>query len=170
VGRFFAASQRIRAMPFFEDAGDHCGMLRCSLANGQELSELGRPWVELVSRSHQVVRGLQWQVQTQGVLVLRALNIIVSIVLGWIDALLGTRGSYAGAGLLSGIYSLAVLIPSLAVTVRRLHDIDRSGWWILIGLVPLIGVIVLLVFALLDGTPGDNRYGSNPKGVTARVD
>jgi uncharacterized membrane protein YhaH (DUF805 family) len=140
------------------------------LQTGKKLSEMGRPWVELVSRSHQVVRGLQWQVQTQGVLVLRALNIIVSIVLGWIDALLGTRGSYAGAGLLSGIYSLAVLIPSLAVTVRRLHDIDRSGWWILIGLVPLIGVIVLLVFALLDGTPGDNRYGSNPKGVTARVD
>ena len=96
-------------------------------------------------------------------------NIIVGIVLGWIDALLGTRGSYAGAGLLSGIYGLAILIPSLAVTVRRLHDIDRSGWWILIGLVPLIGVIVLLVFALLDGTPGDNRYGPNPKGATSRV-
>ena len=78
-------------------------------------------------------------------------NIIVSIVLGWIDALLGTRGSYAGAGLLSGIYGLAVLIPTLAVTVRRLHDIDRTGWWILIGLVPLIGAIVLLVFALLTG-------------------
>jgi uncharacterized membrane protein YhaH (DUF805 family) len=96
-------------------------------------------------------------------------NIIVAIVLGWIDALLGTRGSGMGAGLLSWIYSLAVLIPSLAVTVRRLHDIDRSGWWILIALVPLIGAIVLLVFALLDGTPGDNRYGPNPKGLTARV-
>ena len=96
-------------------------------------------------------------------------NIIVSIVLGWIDALLGTLGSGMGVGLLSGIYGLAILIPSLAVTVRRLHDIDRSGWWILIGLVPLIGVIVLLVFALLDGTPGDNRYGPNPKGATSRV-
>jgi uncharacterized membrane protein YhaH (DUF805 family) len=90
-------------------------------------------------------------------------NIIVSIVLGVIDGLLGT------SGLLSGIYSLAVLIPTLAVTVRRLHDIDRSGWWILIALVPLIGVIVLLVFALLEGTPGDNQYGPNPKGATARV-
>jgi uncharacterized membrane protein YhaH (DUF805 family) len=97
-------------------------------------------------------------------------NIIVSIVLGAIDGLLlGTLDSGMGVGLLSGIYSLAVLIPTLAVTVRRLHDIDRSGWWILIGLVPLIGVIVLLVFALLDGTPGDNRYGPNPKGATARV-
>jgi uncharacterized membrane protein YhaH (DUF805 family) len=96
-------------------------------------------------------------------------NIIVSIVLGAIDGLLGTRGSYAGAGLLSGIYGLAILIPSLAVTVRRLHDIDRSGWWILIALVPLIGTIVLLVFALLEGTPGTNRYGLNPKEATARV-
>ena len=96
-------------------------------------------------------------------------NIIVSIVLGVIDGLLGTSGSYAGAGLLSGIYGLAVLIPSLAVTVRRLHDTDRTGWWILIALMPLIGVIVLLVFALLEGTPGDNQYGPNPKGATARV-
>jgi uncharacterized membrane protein YhaH (DUF805 family) len=96
-------------------------------------------------------------------------NIIVGIVLGAIDGLLGTRGSVMGAGLLSGIYGLAILIPSLAVTVRRLHDIDRSGWWILIALVPLIGSIVLLVFALLDGTPGPNRYGPNPKEATARV-
>ena len=94
-------------------------------------------------------------------------NIIVSIVLAGIDALLGTFTSYIG--LLSGIYGLAVLIPTLALTVRRLHDIDRSGWWILIGLVPLIGAIVLLVFALMEGTPGNNRYGPNPKEATARV-
>ena len=96
-------------------------------------------------------------------------NIIVSIVLAGIDALLGTFSSASNIGLLSGIYSLAVLIPTLAVSVRRLHDIDRSGWWILIGLVPLIGAIVLLVFALLEGTPGSNRYGPNPKEATARV-
>jgi uncharacterized membrane protein YhaH (DUF805 family) len=96
-------------------------------------------------------------------------NIIVGIVLASIDALLGTFSSSSNIGLLSGIYSLAILIPSLAVTVRRLHDIDRSGWWILIGLVPLIGGIVLLVFALLDGMPGSNRYGPNPKEASARV-
>ena len=88
---------------------------------------------------------------------------------GGIDALLGTSSSLSNIGLLSGIYSLVVLIPSLAVTVRRLHDIDRTGWWILIGLVPLIGAIVLLVLALLDGTPGNNRYGPNPKEAAARV-
>jgi uncharacterized membrane protein YhaH (DUF805 family) len=97
-------------------------------------------------------------------------NIIVCIVLEVIDGLLfGTLDSGMGVGLLSGLYALAVLIPSLAVTVRRLHDIDRSGWWILIALVPLIGGIVLLVFALLDSTPGTNQYGPNPKGATARV-
>ena len=86
-----------------------------------------------------------------------------------IDAFLGTYSSARSIGLLSGIYGLAVLIPTLAVTVRRLHDIDRTGWWILINLVPLIGTIVLLVFCVMDGTPGNNRYGPNPKGATARV-
>jgi uncharacterized membrane protein YhaH (DUF805 family) len=96
-------------------------------------------------------------------------NLIVAVVLAGIDTLLGTFSSAQNIGLLSGIYSLAVIIPTLAVTFRRLHDIDRSGWWILINLVPLIGTIVLFVFALMDGTPGDNRYGPNPKGATARV-
>jgi uncharacterized membrane protein YhaH (DUF805 family) len=96
-------------------------------------------------------------------------NIIVGVVLAGIDVLLGTFSSAQNIGLLSGIYSLAVFIPSLAVTVRRLHDIDRTGWWILINLVPLIGTIVLLVFAVTDGTPGSNRYGPNPKETSARV-
>jgi uncharacterized membrane protein YhaH (DUF805 family) len=64
---------------------------------------------------------------------------------------------------LSTIFSLAVLIPSIAVSVRRLHDIDRTGWWVLISLVPLIGWIVLLVFHGQDSTPGTNRYGPSPK-------
>jgi uncharacterized membrane protein YhaH (DUF805 family) len=96
-------------------------------------------------------------------------NIIVAVVLSLIDTLLGTFNFMQGVGLLSGLYALAVLIPTLAVTVRRLHDIDRSGWWIFINLIPLIGFIVLLVFAVTDGTPGSNRYGPNPKGATARV-
>lgn len=59
---------------------------------------------------------------------------------------------------------LALLVPSLAVTVRRLHDTNRSGWWILIGLIPLIGAVVLFIFYLLDATPGPNRFGPDPKG------
>jgi uncharacterized membrane protein YhaH (DUF805 family) len=94
-------------------------------------------------------------------------NLIASVVLTVIDFMTGLLDAELGIGLLSGLYSLAVLIPSLAVTVRRLHDTDRSGWWLLIGLVPLLGAIMLLVFMLLDSTPGDNRYGANPKGVAA---
>ena len=94
-------------------------------------------------------------------------NLIASLVLTVVDYMTGSLNAELGMGLLSGLYSLAVLIPSLAVTVRRLHDTDRTGWWILIGLIPLIGVIVLLVFMLLDSQPGDNQYGANPKGATA---
>jgi uncharacterized membrane protein YhaH (DUF805 family) len=96
-------------------------------------------------------------------------NLVVYIVLSLIDALLGTYNIVSGVGLLSGIYSLAVLIPTLALWVRRLHDIDRTGWWILINLIPLIGTIVLLVFALTPGTPGSNRYGPDPKQATGEA-
>ena len=94
-------------------------------------------------------------------------NLIVSVVLTVVDYMTGSLDPELGVGLLSGIYSLAILIPSLAVTVRRLHDTDRTGWWVLIAFIPLIGAIVLLVFMLLDSKPGDNRYGPNPKGVAA---
>lgn len=68
-----------------------------------------------------------------------------------------------------GLYALGVFIPSLAVTVRRLHDTNRSGWWVLISFVPIIGAIVLLVFLVQDSQPGTNQYGENPKGVDAAV-
>ncbi len=55
------------------------------------------------------------------------------------------------------------MLASIAVSVRRLHDTDRSSWWILLGLIPFIGAIVLLVFMVLDGTRGDNRFGPDPK-------
>ena len=91
-------------------------------------------------------------------------NIIISIVLSIIDISIGT-GTAEEPGMLSIIYSLAIIIPSLAVSVRRLHDTDRSGWWLLILLIPFIGLIVMLVFMLLDSSPGTNKYGANPKGV-----
>jgi uncharacterized membrane protein YhaH (DUF805 family) len=63
------------------------------------------------------------------------------------------------------IYYLAILVPSLAVAVRRLHDTSRSGFWLFFGLIPLAGPITLLVFYCLDSTPGDNEHGPNPKGI-----
>lgn len=91
------------------------------------------------------------------------INIVVSIILGFVDGLTGSFDAEAGMGLLGGIYSLIVLIPSIAVTVRRLHDTTHSGWWIFISLIPLIGLIVLLIFTVQDSKPGDNQYGVYPK-------
>src|SRR3954468_7338693 len=94
-------------------------------------------------------------------------NLIITFVLILIDSLMGTISPQSGLGLLSGLYSLAVLIPSIAVTIRRLHDTGRSGWWILISLVPVLGGIVLLIFMVLDSEPGANQYGPNPKATIA---
>lgn len=60
---------------------------------------------------------------------------------------------------------MAVFIPSLAVGVRRLHDTGKSGWFLLIGLIPLVGGIILFVFTVQDSAAGDNQYGPNPKGA-----
>jgi uncharacterized membrane protein YhaH (DUF805 family) len=70
---------------------------------------------------------------------------------------------YLISNFLYNIYGLAVLIPGLAVSVRRLHDIDKSGWWLLVGLIPVIGWIWLIVLAATDSQPGQNQYGPNPK-------
>lgn len=92
-------------------------------------------------------------------------NILISIALGFIDGVTGMLDPTTGIGTLGGIYSLAVFLPSIAVAVRRLHDIGRTGWWLLIILIPIIGALTLLVFSLFDSQEGDNEYGENPKAV-----
>lgn len=72
-----------------------------------------------------------------------------------------------GTGPLYLFYTVAFLLPSIAVAIRRLHDTGRTGWWLLLAFIPLIGAIVLIVFYCLDSEPGDNKYGPNPKGVQA---
>ncbi|MDQ4116118.1 MAG: DUF805 domain-containing protein [Actinomycetota bacterium] len=101
-------------------------------------------------------------------------NAIAIVILTILDNLLGLSNSsmgggavYVSAGILTGIYQLAVLVPSLAVGARRLHDTGRSGWWQLIGLIPLVGAIVLIVFWATDGDPAPNQHGVNPKQVGA---
>ena len=86
---------------------------------------------------------------------------IAYVVLMLIDNVLGT-------GFLALLLSLALLVPTLAVAIRRLHDTNRSGWWVLISLIPLVGLI-LIVFLATDGTPGPNTYGPDPKGRQAAV-
>jgi uncharacterized membrane protein YhaH (DUF805 family) len=87
-------------------------------------------------------------------------NLIISAVLTVVDIIIGTDGDYGG--LLSGLYGLAVLVPSLAVGARRLHDIGRGGWWQLLALIPLIGIIVLIVWWARDGDRSPNEWGRNP--------
>ena len=94
-------------------------------------------------------------------------NMIVMLLLMAIDGMMGSFSSKAGIGFLSTIYSLAVIIPGIAVSIRRLHDTSRSGWWLLISFVPIVGGIVLLVFVVQDSKPGENEFGPNPKELTA---
>ena len=70
-----------------------------------------------------------------------------------------------GFGIIQALYTLFVLIPSLAVTVRRLHDVGKSGWFYFIILIPLIGAIWLLILFCKDSEPGANKYGENPKQI-----
>jgi uncharacterized membrane protein YhaH (DUF805 family) len=88
-------------------------------------------------------------------------EVIATVVLELLIVIPAATHSNAIVGVFLIIVSIAMLyvaLVGLALTIRRLHDIDRSGWWVLIGLVPFVGGIVLLVFSLLEGTPGPNRF------------
>jgi uncharacterized membrane protein YhaH (DUF805 family) len=89
------------------------------------------------------------------------------VVLGQIVTMI--IDSVIGIQLTTGIFSLVVLLPGIAVGVRRLHDLDRSGWWLLLGLVPLVGAIVLIIWFCTGGTPGPNRFGPDPLAGFARI-
>ena len=96
-------------------------------------------------------------------------NVLISLGLGVLDVVAGTYSVEYETGFFSGLYSLLVLIPSIAVSVRRLHDTNRSGWWVVISLIPIIGVLVLFVFTCLDSQPGTNRFGVNPKEAASQT-
>lgn len=106
-----------------------------------------------------------WMFTLFGILV----NAAITVVLGrtaytsmgsfvWFDTRLNAVGD-----IVSGLFALFSLIPSLAVLVRRLHDVDRSGWWLLLVFLPILGWFVLFIFTCLDGTRGPNRFGLDPK-------
>ena len=90
--------------------------------------------------------------------------IVVGVLFGVLGAVLGDTGATIGS-LLYAVFGLGVLLPALAVSVRRLHDIDKSGWWLLIDLVPLVGPILLIVWFCSAGTAGQNKFGSDPVGA-----
>ena len=89
-------------------------------------------------------------------------NFLIAFVLGLFDGMFGMVGDL-GIGMLGLIYGLAVIIPGIAVGVRRLHDTGRSGWWLLLAFIPFIGAIILIIFFVQDSQAGENEYGPNPK-------
>lgn len=91
-------------------------------------------------------------------------NIIFAIVAAILDNILGIAIENVGYGPIYLLYGLAVLLPGLGVSIRRLHDVGKSGWFLFISLIPIVGGIWLLVLFCTDGNPGDNKYGPNPKG------
>lgn len=93
-------------------------------------------------------------------------NVVIGLIFGG-----GTAETGAGSvsfvyqgGIVANLWALAHLLPGLSVGVRRLHDINRSGWWLLIGLIPIVGLIVLIVWFVKAGDSGNNRFGANPLG------
>ncbi len=90
-------------------------------------------------------------------------NFIFAVAANIIDYILGTGYVF------STLYSLIVLVPSIAVSVRRLHDINKSGWLLLVGLIPVIGIIWLIVLFVSEGTPGENQYGPNPEEESVNI-
>ncbi len=90
-------------------------------------------------------------------------QILIGIAAIVLDSVLGTSIDSVGSGYLSLLASLIFIIPGLAVAVRRLHDVEKSGWFLLIGFIPVIGAIWLLVLFCTEGTRGENKYGPDPK-------
>jgi len=93
-------------------------------------------------------------------------NLIFAFVAMYLDRIIGTTMLGLPYGVIYILYALAVLIPSLAVGVRRLHDIGKSGWMLLVSFIPIIGAIWLIILFVTDSNPGENQYGANPKQIT----
>jgi uncharacterized membrane protein YhaH (DUF805 family) len=93
------------------------------------------------------------------------INIVVAMGLAIGGGVMASATDVGLFATIPALYNLAVLIPGLAVAVRRLHDVGKSGWYMLICFIPLIGGLILLYFMVQDSAAGDNMYGANPKGA-----
>ncbi|MEC6825298.1 DUF805 domain-containing protein [Photobacterium piscicola] len=91
------------------------------------------------------------------------INALISMACSLVDTTLQLPTLMEGYGVLAALYAVFAFIPTVAVTVRRLHDQDRTGWWALIMLIPIVGILVLLYFMVQNSVEGSNRFGSNPK-------
>ena len=109
-------------------------------------------------------RSEYWFIQLFLVVTNIAVAIIDLALMGWdVDRFVAN----GGGGIVGLVWILVTIVPALAVLVRRLHDTGKSGWWALVGLLPLVGAIVLLVFTVTDSSPGENKFGISPKESSA---
>ena len=120
-------------------------------------SVLTKKYADFTGRAR---RAEYWWFVLINFVVIFSLVVLIIILAGSNDSLTGL------GGIIYAVYALGVILPSLAVTVRRLHDTGKSGWMLLIGLIPFVGLIILLVFYFTDGEPGANQYGPSPKYVS----
>lgn len=105
-------------------------------------------------------RSEYWFIQLFLVVTNFSVAIIDLALMGWdVDRFIAN----GGGGIVGLVWILVTIVPALAVLVRRLHDTGKSGWWALVGLLPLVGAIVLLVFTVTDSSPGENKFGLSPK-------
>lgn len=120
-------------------------------------------WSNYTNFKGRARRSEYWFIQ----LFLVATNIAVAVIdLALMNGDVDRFIANGGGGIVGLIWIFATIVPALAVLIRRLHDTNRSGWWALIGLVPVAGAIVLLVFTVEDSNKGDNRYGASPKDLS----
>lgn len=97
-------------------------------------------------------------------------NTIIALIAATLDNILGITFKNEIFGIIYLVYSIALFMPSWSVGVRRLHDVGKSGWNLLWGIIPLIGTIYLLILTVRDSEFGDNKYGPNPKGKGPTTD
>jgi uncharacterized membrane protein YhaH (DUF805 family) len=105
-----------------------------------------------------------WMFQLAIIIATVALVAVIAIIGGGLDGMAEGGGLFAGVGLvLFGLFIVAIFLPSIAVQVRRFHDQDKSGWFVLLNFIPYVGGLIVFVFMFLEGTPGPNRFGPDPK-------
>ena len=89
------------------------------------------------------------------------ISVVLSLIFGFVDGVMSPQ-SETPLGAFGLLFTIAIIVPSFSAAVRRLHDLDKSGWWILISLVPILSFI-LFIYLMFDGTNGENRFGPDPK-------
>ena len=120
-------------------------------------------WYHEVLRKYAVFGGRARRMEYWFFNLINLFIVILLVIIEWAAGWVFVSSAGERIGILSSVYNIAILIPALSVTTRRLHDTGRSGWWMLINLIPLIGSIVVIIILAEKGEHGRNKYGPDPK-------